>query len=630
MQPQQGSSISPRVNFGDRHASLPQQALSMVIWGGTVLLAIATVWSYSARNVILKTASDCIHCPAGYHTVGPASCPRMCVSGSLQLAIEQTCVHPPILAAMAVQGEDPTGLEDTAQFRRLKAEVFAGLGASAGGPKTMMQLLATPVVLPTFLPLILVVAVAWYAVLHRAAKLSIYGTVALFECGLLYGFILTQNWVMLVIMAAVAVGVAWRKQELDQGAKCLEAALTALSESPHSLLVISANACLQLLYTAMLVAFLVFCSQVFVVRKNAETEDCDLEPLAIQFSSVFTVLFLLTSNFFNMVGGFTVAYTIGCWYFHQSDPAAPPVPMVAGLKLALTSQNGTGVCTQAAVVMTLIDYMEQKMKKTKCPCMDPLWCFVTCMYTFFKQMLESLCTFALVAVALDGGPLVETSRKAVATLGEARTARFAVVDASLTWLLRVQAHALSTIVSLLAWAAIDATQDIGFFSSLIRDATDAERESAQSGQWMVVLVIFFFYSLSQRPLSAVAGVILYNIFIGDFFLSVMPANWVLCKLVSAVPAAILVGGIASIVFHMFAETAGMSLVSMLYCWSLEEATCGPQGLPNGRRCRRTVAALWEDSSAMLVASAPAPEAGVAPSAADAREVQMTPAAAGAV
>mmetsp|Transcript_43114 Transcript_43114/g.134062 ORF Transcript_43114/g.134062 Transcript_43114/m.134062 type:complete len:324 (-) Transcript_43114:34-1005(-) len=317
-----------------------------------------------------------------------------------------------------------------------------------------------------------------------------------------------------------------------------------------------------------------------------------------------------------MVSGYSVAFAVGCWYFHQSDPAAPEAPMVAGMKQALASPNGTGVCAQAASVMTVVDYMEKKVKGSTCPCLDPMWCLMSCVYTCFREMLEALCSFALVAVALDGGPLLETSRRAAATLGAERSAKFLVIDASLSWILQLQARALSTVVGLLAWVAIDDSQELGFFSFLARHTRDS---TAEQGQWIVVLVVFVFYWLAGRPLCSASVVILIYIYLGDALISWPTTNCIM--------AALLVGSIASLVMHQFAETVSMALVSMLYCLSLEEATGGPNG-GSQARCRRTVIALWEGSSALVTPGTPpasAPQEAGRPSATgQAREVQLAP------
>eukprot|EP00929_Paragymnodinium_shiwhaense_P081907 TRINITY_DN4296_c0_g2_i2.p1 TRINITY_DN4296_c0_g2~~TRINITY_DN4296_c0_g2_i2.p1 ORF type:complete len:324 (-),score=47.02 TRINITY_DN4296_c0_g2_i2:125-1096(-) len=296
------------------------------------------------------------------------------------------------------------------------------------------------------------------------------------------------------------------------------------------------------------------------------------------------ILFMLCSTYFTMALSFSIAYAMGCWYFHQGDPTVPAAPVGAGLKLALLSRNGAGVCTQAAVVMTGVDYMHKKVFKNKCPCLDPLWCFMAALYACFGQCLRTLTSYALFAVALDGGGFCETSQKALSLLGAERTARFAIIDTSLGWLLRLQAQALSTAMCIVCWAIVDSVEGLGIFDSIITGTKSAYSDlSPQAAQWFVVLIVALFYWFMRRPLFTVAFVLILYTFFG---------GW-LGAFVSSACAALLVGSIASLVLHQFAEAAVSALGGLLYCWVLDEALGGGQGVA---ACREQVASLYQESS----------------------------------
>mmetsp|Transcript_139892 Transcript_139892/g.247248 ORF Transcript_139892/g.247248 Transcript_139892/m.247248 type:complete len:107 (+) Transcript_139892:1-321(+) len=70
-------------------------------------------------------------------------------------------------------------------------------------------------------------------------------------------------------------------------------------------------------------------------------------------------------------------------------------------------------------------------------------------------------------------------------------------------------------------------------------------------------------------------------------------------LVNSALAALLVGSVASLIFHQFAEAASGTMTSMLYCWILEEAVFGrvTEG-PGVPRCREQVCLFWESSAAL--------------------------------
>lgn len=591
----QGDQLSAKVNFQPRTASIAQTLMAVLVWGGTVGLVIVLIWSSMNMNVKLRPSGTCIPCEPGFNAVGKADCPNMCISqGLLAKKLAKGCLGIPTAELAAapigpmtewtqslVATAHATALEEHQSgdslapapilVRRLtqeslEAAVYRRLGDSVQN-KSMMQLLASPYFLPALLPLLLAVATLWFALLRTAPHCAMWTTIGLFLIVLLYAYYLTQNWMMLVVAGAFAAWMGVNAANVNAGCSCLQGGLRALSESPKSLVVIVATTFVMLMYTALLIGTLVLNSQILAVVQDPDTEICHLMPASAQFSTVFVIMFLLISNFFTMAGTYSVSFAIGCWYFHRGDSQVPETPMATGLKMALFSRNGTGVCAQAGVVMTVVDYIESKTKESKCPCMDPMWCLMAALYCTMKQCLDSLCTFAVVAVALEGGPFCATSQLAKNTIGFERSARFLVINTSLGWLLELQAHALSTGFGILSLVAIDAIEGLGIFSSIINGASRAGEVDPASAQWIIVSVIVMFFWLMRRPLLTITTVILIYIYAGNLI------TW---TIVNAILAALLVGCVGALTFHQFAQAATSSLSAMLYCWSLDQALCNGQ------------------------------------------------------
>jgi len=270
--------------------------------------------------------------------------------------------------------------------------------------------------------------------------------------------------------------------------------------------------------------------------------------------------------------------------------------MVTGLKMALLSPNGTGVCAQAGTVMSIVDYVE-KQQKNVCNYGNPVFCFFTCVYLVFRQMLESLCSFSVVAVGVHGGAFIATSKRAKQTLGAERAGRFLVIDSNLTWLLRLQAHTLSTVIGILALVAVDATEELGIFKSIISGVSKAGETDPLFAQWLVVLVVVVFFFILQRPLITLSAVICLYIFRGKQQKDTM---------LNAGLAALIVGSTCSLIFHQFAEAAKGSLDALVYCYSLDEAS-GFEPLGSAYAQRQHVADLSQkmmDLQALHQPSAP--------------------------
>lgn len=612
--------LSAKVNFQDRHPSIAQTLLSGVIWVGTLTLACTLIWSITAGNVKLRPFGDCSPCPEGFYGIGAdgsrMTCATMCVANDLEAQIEQKCAKPawhefnaaatrPLTLwtqTLVERAHKSTGdpAFETSHVRMLsQAEIRAAAFAQVGDPaqlnKSMMQLLASPVILPTLLPLLLVVSCLWFALLKAHPHCAMWTTIAVFLIALCYAYYLTRNYMMLVIAGAFAGWMGVTQKQINQGCDCLQGGLKALSESPKSLIVICVSCLIMLVYTAMLVGLLVFTSQIIHVHVG-EDGQCQLLPLSGYFSQGFTILFLLTSSFFNMAVCYSISFAIGCWYFHQEDPAAPETPIVKGLQMALFSRNGTGVCTQAACVITLVDYMETKVKNSKLKCCDPLWCLFTALWCAFHQCLESVCHFALVSVAIEGGGFCATSKLAKDTIGIQRAARFLVVDSSLNWLLHLQAHALATAFGMVALAVVDAAENLGIFSAIINQAGDVAEESTWYSQWIIVAVIIPFFYLMRRPLTTMVVVILIYAYFGAA---------ITYTLANAILAALLIGSVGSLALHQFVEAASGALTGMLYCWSLDEAIGGDAPNPRRERVSQLMAKASElQPSAPPMASLP--------------------------
>lgn len=192
--------------------------------------------------------------------------------------------------------------------------------------------------------------------------------------------------------------------------------------------------------------------------------------------------------------------------------------------------------------------------------------------------------FAVCAVAIAGGPFIATSQKAVEKIGAEKAARFLVIDTTLAWLLRLQAHALATAFGMFAYYWIDVQNDLGIFAGIMRATTGGD---ADSGQYVILGVIIVFYGCFRRPLVTITVVMLINIYAGDAINSLnngSPAGATFVTQVNAFLAAMLIGGIGSLTLHQFGEAAKAALDSLLYCWSLDEA-CGHSTHTSHRRER---------------------------------------------
>lgn len=612
----EGGGLRPRVSFGRRHASPSQTIMSVILWAGTVFLLWSFIWSFFARNVRLRSSNDCSPCSEGFEPLVPSKCPTLCVAKSLKEEFKEKCLgQPPDWSFEDSAFPNPRrgstdteivdhvwnarlgpGNETAVSTRDLRAIVRVRVGGSSDSTdKTLIQLLASPLLLPIFLPTLIVVASLWYFALQRVALCSIWVTAVVFIGSLIFGFWLTNNWVLLVLAALVVVYSFSIRDTVRKGANCLQTGLSALAETQASFATVALTAMMLVAYTGVLFGMLVFSAQIFVVTSHPGL--CIIEPASYGYLSLFVVFFILSANYFAMVCSFAIAHAMACWYFHQDDPAAPDVPILYGLKRALLSRNGVGVCGQAAMVMTFTDYMKRRVKQPWCFCVDPVWCFLAVAYIVFHQCLESLRSFTLVAVAIHGGPFFQTSAKAAETLGARRTARFAFVDTSIGWILDLQVQALATVLGIAAWATIDNAEGLGIFRAIVDVTSASGHISAWVASWCVVLFVLLNLWVAKRPLLTIAVVMTIYFLFGQYMTKFVFVN--------SAMAALILGSIGSLVLHQFRIAAAGALSAMLYCWTLEEAVGGAEGAPGALRGRRQVVAMWEQTRAM--ASAPPEE-----------------------
>jgi hypothetical protein len=578
--------LKPRVNFGDRHPSLSQTSFAVLVWGLTIGLIGATIYSMTAVNVKFISL-EAKKCPEGW--VGPDASGLMCYTKSLQESWTKCNAEPrPSRSPSPSRGYDnddnyvatdgnSTGPADIVEVRRLMPINFAKSEDDKGG-KSMFQIMASPYCLPILLPALFLGAIGWFVLLRFAARCAVWSTVGVFLlcCGL--GMFLTdmRGWPIAVVGVATLAYMIYIREQINQGCQCLEGGLKALSEMNLSVPIVMAVAVILLIYVALFVAFLSNASFVATVTYDSGLRRCAPKFMVETVAPVMQFVFFFFTNWTYMLLNFIISFAIGCWYFHCGDPEAPSMPMVEGFRRALFSRNGNGVCGQAGIVMAIVEWMEKEMKALqRCPILfcNPIMCIFYCLMTCFKQCLESLATFAVVAVALEGGPFCETARKATHTLGVDRVARFLVIDATLGWILKMQAVLIATAFGFLCFFVMDKGEELGIFAGIGEAVSVAKENSkgvsgAQAVVWMLTAMIVFMGKAMKKPLSTIIFVVILQIVMNSLG-SDLEADTKTG--INAVLAALFIGAVGSLLLMLFAEAGSAALTAMTYCWCLDEA-----------------------------------------------------------
>merc|ERR1719408_288264 len=103
-------------------------------------------------------------------------------------------------------------------------------------------MLASPTLLPLLLPLLIVIACLWFALLRVNPKCAAWSTIGVFVAFMGYMTYLTESWQSAAIAGLVLVYMATIYKQINQGCDCLQGGLGALGESPMALPIICLNA----------------------------------------------------------------------------------------------------------------------------------------------------------------------------------------------------------------------------------------------------------------------------------------------------------------------------------------------------------------------------------------------------
>lgn len=550
------------VKFANREPASTTQKLLAVVFSLVVLaIPVMLIAAAASANVELRALGDTSPCSSSFVGYPSDQEPVICISKSLMSSLSQ-CQQ---------QQEAITG-------RRLED--------SFDNQKGIFALLASPAVFVYFI-MILVASIAWLLALRMAASFMIWGTVliSIAVCG--YAYYLTSNWMFLVGIGIIALLSFTKKDAINKGCVSVATALEATAETKYSLITLVVIEVVALALSVMIIGIISVSSRIYVVDAQ-----CQLHMASLSFQGPLAFIFFLVFNFFNMAACYSLSFAIGCWYFHSTDAAAPAMPIVAGAQQAFFSMNGIGVCVQASVVMSIVDYLQNKTKASKSwkACCDPTWCLAMLLVSCFRQCLESLSKFAVVAVALAGGSFCETSRKAMATLGAQRTADFVIIDGVISSVLHLMATAFATVFAIAAWATVDSVENLGIFNAIVSGTEDVGNINPKAAQWIVVFIILCFIYFIQRPFFTMAIILIVN--------SYFPIE---NTLAASALAALIVGSVASLVFHYFADCVIGAQCAMFYCWSLDSVCNGESETPG--RNRKKVADMWAQQQALNVSEA---------------------------
>lgn len=548
--------LRAEVKFSNREpASTMQKVLSLFFAIAVVAIPCMLIAAMSLVNVELK--GDCSPCSSGFISTDPlSSCTPLCIGTKLAADL-----------ASCSASKEVTG-------RQLAATDYQ---------KGIFALMGSPAVFSYFIVMLLGASL-WLLALRVAAKCMVWSTIVISMGVAGYAYYLTHNWMFLVGIVLIGGGAAYKKELIGKGCESMTAALEALAETRHAFLVLVAIQVLALCLAASIIGIISFASRIWAVDSQ-----CQLHVISMSFQTPLAFLFFIVFNFFNMVACYAISYAIGCWYFHSDDPAVPFAPILSGTHLALLTPNGVGVCVQASLVMSLVDYLQNKTKASKSwkACCDPTFCLAFLLMACFRQCLQSLTKFAVVAVALVGGGFCETSHKAMDTLGSERTANFVIIDGVISSVLRSMATAFSVVLAISCWATIDAVEGLGIFAAIINGTEQIGGIDPKMAQYLVVAIILAFVYFVRKPFFTIA-----IIFIVNSYATIQNT------IAASAMAALIMGSVASLVFHYFAECVIGAQCAMFYCYSLESALHGDAGVPGAARRRAKVGSMWAQQQAL--------------------------------
>mmetsp|Transcript_100868 Transcript_100868/g.262958 ORF Transcript_100868/g.262958 Transcript_100868/m.262958 type:complete len:615 (-) Transcript_100868:200-2044(-) len=507
----------------------------LVFYGQLVLTLLLVALVIVGKNVVFPDASGA--CPADFPH--PA---QWCAEGGV------ACVTFPMCTS--------SGLADKfshCQLKRLTADDHRPLELVAESPPPMRvwELLAKHVEVPVVVLFgILLLCTVWLALLRVAAAVVIWGTLALNAAAFVYFYYLTQNWMLLVVVAIHAVLCVVRRDAVQMAISATQLSSKALSQTPSIVMVCLALKGVWVIYG------LIFMYGMTQMMKNQDIDpdSCNLTLAfpGMMLTKIGTFCFVYTTFFFQNAALAACATGVGAWYFPAAVAAAPAAgnPAVVGATLAFT--RSSGAVSVASLIMALVEMAKRYQRKTfKC---NPIRCLIAMIWCWVQSIVEALSRFSLVAHMFHGGSLTEAAYKTTDIL-KRRLSQAVIADSIVHKEMTQISMLLGTAMGFAVWAYLDKEENLGVFAAIGHGAHDI---GGKGEQYMIIALILVMLFFVRNPLFTIVVVILIN------------ANFSITdKTVNSFSISIFFASISAIIFTYFAHVIACSCDVICYSFAIE-------------------------------------------------------------
>lgn len=511
-----------------------------VLWGfafyGQFFLTLLLVTLVIAgKNVVFPDASGA--CPADF----PHSA-KWCDEGGVD------CVAFPMCTS-----DDLADKFKACQLKHLTADDYRPLErvTESSPPVRVWELLSKHEEVPIVVLFgTLLLCTVWLVLLRFAAAVVIWGTLALNAVSFVYFYYLTQNWMLLVVVAIHAVVCFVRKDAIQMAIAATQFSSKALSETPSIVMVCLALKGVWVLYGL----FFMYGMTQLMKNQDIHPDSCNLTLAfpGMLLTKIGTFCFVYTTFFFQNAALAACSMGVGAWYFPAALAAAPAAgnPAVVGAVLAFT--RSSGAVAVASLIMALVEMAKRNQRKTfKC---NPIRCFIAMVWCWVQSIVEALSRYSLVAHMFHGGSLTEAAYK-TSNILKRRLSQAVIADSIVHKEMTQISMFLGTAMGFAVWAYLDNEEHLGVFDAIGHGAHDVGGKGSQYMIIALVLVMLFFV---RNPLFTIVVVILVN------------ANFnITDKTVNSFSISIFFASISAVIFTYFAHVIACSCDVICYCFAIE-------------------------------------------------------------